>query len=393
MEQSLRLLWKTYIHLWENKVEGEEYSMSIQEIAVRQKKDIFSFDKIVLWGAGFQCKDTVEWIGKENIAALFDNNREKWGNKIQGLEVQSPKYEFSKYVDKDTAIIVSSNAYEYEIASELVEKYGVKPAQLFCNSNAVMEKYRFLPQKIKEHWMQIEKIAERFSDRESRQYYENYVKACLTRDPLYYTNNPRSIGVYEYDAEDVVIGVQAGDVIADCGAYIGDTAKLFLEKTNKKCEVYCFEPVYSNYKEMCEWVEKEKLNNVYPVNKGVGAQKCNTKVYSSVEDTAQGSTGYERYCGIQKVVSDIQVDSLDNMLGEKKLTYIKMDIEGAEMSALRGASNLIKREKPQMLISAYHKIEDLWEIPEYVLKLIPEYKLFLGHQPHAPYEPEFIFIV
>lgn len=57
-------------------------------------------------------------------------------------------------------------------------------------------------------------------------------------------------------------------------------------------------------------------------------------------------------------------------------TFIKMDIEGAELDALRGAEELIKANKPKLAICLYHHVHDLWTIPLYVKSLVPEYKLF-----------------
>lgn len=93
------------------------------------------------------------------------------------------------------------------------------------------------------------------------------------------------------------------------------------------------------------------------------------------------------------VVDDIKVDKLDNLVKNEKVDYIKMDIEGAELSALKGAEKIILRDVPQLMISGYHKIEDLWEIPEYVLGLNSNYKMLLGHQMNVAYEPEFLFVI
>ncbi|OOB79506.1 MAG: FkbM family methyltransferase [Epulopiscium sp. Nuni2H_MBin001] len=75
----------------------------------------------------------------------------------------------------------------------------------------------------------------------------------------------------------------------------------------------------------------------------------------------------------------INVDSLDNVLRDTEVTFIKMDIEGAELQALMGAKQIIKKYKPQLAISIYHKPQDIFELPMYVKSLVPEYKLYLRH--------------
>jgi hypothetical protein len=56
-----------------------------------------------------------------------------------------------------------------------------------------------------------------------------------------------------------------------------------------------------------------------------------------------------------------------------------MDIEGAELSALRGAENIIKTHRPKCAICVYHKFDDMWEIPDFLWSIVPDYKLYLRH--------------
>jgi hypothetical protein len=76
---------------------------------------------------------------------------------------------------------------------------------------------------------------------------------------------------------------------------------------------------------------------------------------------------------------EIDVATIDSVLGGTSVDIIKMDIEGAEYRALLGAQNSIKKHKPRLAICLYHNIEDFIEIPELILKMVPEYKLFLRH--------------
>ncbi|QHI72056.1 FkbM family methyltransferase [Aminipila terrae] len=76
----------------------------------------------------------------------------------------------------------------------------------------------------------------------------------------------------------------------------------------------------------------------------------------------------------------VQAVNLDSVLEEKEdISFIKMDVEGAELEALEGAKNTIQQFKPKLAICVYHKVEHHWEIPLYIKNLNPKYKIFMRH--------------
>jgi hypothetical protein len=73
----------------------------------------------------------------------------------------------------------------------------------------------------------------------------------------------------------------------------------------------------------------------------------------------------------------IDVDRIDNYTNDVSAGLIKMDIEGAELAALRGAEQTIRRDKPILAISGYHRADDMITLPQYIRQLAPEYNLFV----------------
>jgi len=69
----------------------------------------------------------------------------------------------------------------------------------------------------------------------------------------------------------------------------------------------------------------------------------------------------------------IEVDTIDNILDGKRVSFIKMDIEGSELEVLKGGEKTIREYKPRLAICIYHKMEDIWTIPLELLKYNPEY--------------------
>ena len=76
---------------------------------------------------------------------------------------------------------------------------------------------------------------------------------------------------------------------------------------------------------------------------------------------------------------EVQTASLDEYMDGQAASFIALDIEGAELTALFGAERIIREQKPKLAICVYHKPEDLYEIPELVKKLRPDYQLYLRH--------------
>lgn len=171
-----------------------------------------------------------------------------------------------------------------------------------------------------------------------------------------------------------VIKLENDEIFLDCGAFDGDTIEIFkkyMRLSNKTyLKIYGFEPDKENFKKL-------KMNNiddekVVPLNIGV----FNKKDILSFCSEATGGSNISK-----NGTTMIEVDKIDNLITkDNNVTFIKMDLEGAEKKALEGARDTILKYKPKLAIAVYHKIEDLIEIPEYIKSLVPEYKFYLRAQ-------------
>lgn len=74
---------------------------------------------------------------------------------------------------------------------------------------------------------------------------------------------------------------------------------------------------------------------------------------------------------------EVKVITLDKLFYEKgeKITYLKIDLEGYDFDALLGAENLIKKYKPKIAVTIYHKLQHAEQITSYLKSLVPEYKI------------------
>jgi len=172
---------------------------------------------------------------------------------------------------------------------------------------------------------------------------------------------------------------QKNEFFIDAGDYNGCSTIDFFKwlgdyETNGKSII--FEPNLISY----NIVEKrfKDCDNVKIVNKGLWHKNETLKFCKMGGASHIDSSGEEI----------IEVISLDEYLKDEKepVTFIKMDIEGAELNALKGAEQTIKKYKPKLAISIYHKPEDVWEIPNLLLEFVPDYKFYIRHYSLSCFE-------
>jgi FkbM family methyltransferase len=166
-----------------------------------------------------------------------------------------------------------------------------------------------------------------------------------------------------------IIKPEKGDVVIDGGGYVGDTALWFSEYIGDEGKIFCFEPFNSNFSVLKENIKNNNINNIIPEQLGLWSKETVLKM----EGTRAGAF-------ISKTGLNINVTSIDKFVKDNKLQkvdFIKLDIEGAELEALSGAQETIKKFKPKLAICVYHRKEDIMVIPAYIVKLVPEYKIML----------------
>ena len=169
------------------------------------------------------------------------------------------------------------------------------------------------------------------------------------------------------------------EVFVDCGCFDGATCYNFAGWCghNGFDHIYSFEADPKNYEKCKETLAPLGKCELYPY----GTSDVNKKVYFSAD-------AFETSCIISKEeaekrnfegVEEIETVALDDVLDGKRITFIKMDIEGAEYEALLGARKLITENRPRMAISVYHKFEDFVTLAALVLEMHPDYRIAFRH--------------
>lgn len=282
--------------------------------------------KICIFGSGIWGKSILASNPDVNFFCFVDNNADKCGKELGGI----PVIHFDDWIERKEymTVIIATRLHYEEIYSQLKEHQI--PDELIINAGQMID--------------EANKI----------QYFD------LPELKNYRVND---------------------EVFVDAGAFDGQTSAMFVRWAEKYRKIFALEPDPQNRvkcRKVLEaigaeyeilpfgaWNKRERLSFAVGLNGG-----------SHVKDSKND---------VNEKQITIEADRLDDLIHEK-VSFIKMDIEGAEINALRGAERTIKAYKPKLAISVYHKKEDIWEIPKLILSYVPEYRLYLRH--YSPFKDE-----
>lgn len=225
-----------------------------------------------------------------------------------------------------------------------------------------------------EHKDDIARLENLLADDKSRQIWKQMIEF---RKTMNYKIHP-GMEPEQYFVEDI-IRLNDKEVFIDCGGYDGMTSLDFMKKVKGNFRrVVIFEPDVQCLPMIRKNVPVDERIVVIP--KGVWDTEKNLSFVSSGDAV---SHVVERGVEYSQGVDTISVVSIDGCNECGDATFIKMDLEGAEQKALKGAEETIRKNKPKLAISIYHSDEDMLEIIDYIHKLIPEYKLYVRNHSNG----------
>lgn len=325
---------------------------------------------VCVYGLGKLFEDTFE---DRKLAEIFhvnylsDSNVEKLSGEHDGIPYIAP--DKLQEMDDLIVIIMVRNTAELErqfldwkipfvVGFELLLEMSlgtVISAEQFAN-NKILEVYDLLEEEAKETYTEL--LANRFAPELAEKSYSDLY------NPEDYFNQ-------------VYFPITEEESFVDCGAYNGDTIRELLEVAGRFNQIYAFEIDNANYNSLSNYVltlPTEFQKRIKTYHAGVWDER---KQIGYGNEIKSSSTSFSilKSSNVQKVY----VEMLDDILTEEIVTFIKMDIEGAELQALQGGEAIIRTQKPKLAICLYHKIEDFWEIPMYLHSLVPEYRLGILH--------------
>lgn len=231
------------------------------------------------------------------------------------------------------------------------------------------------------HKTEFESAKKLLADEQSRLVFDNVIKYKLTGKIEYLFDCDSNIDESYKD----ILHADAFEYTADLGAYNGDTARQLAEYSPNLKKIYALEPDRRNFRKLSEYAEREERFKVLPYNLAAW-DKSETLIFGA-EGNRNSGVGQTPVNGKTAKLTEVAANSLDNILyesGAERIDYIKFDVEGAEKEALEGCYKTIESFSPALLVSVYHRGEDLFALPLQLTERFPDYKLYLRKFRYIP---------
>ena len=210
---------------------------------------------------------------------------------------------------------------------------------------------------------------------------------------------------YVYRGQEKLLSPHPGDHIVDCGACFGGTSLFFADKVGPKGRVMSFEFFPANINVFRKNMEQNpdqkrriklvqapvwsedgttmKIQGSGPATQVQVAPSKSRRLKSFLKQAMKRSNAPSATGSLESTKNfQVVTKTIDTTVAEQgwlSVDMIKMDIEGAELAALRGARATIETHKPTLAICVYHKLADFYEIPQWLDSLGLGYKFYLQH--------------
>ena len=304
-----------------------------------------------------------------SITGIFSSDSHAREGMFQGCPVLSRTNALSMY--PDAMILLAFGTERPDEVADLLELASRRPLRI--PDTPLLGGEILTPQTLRQRSDEIQRVSNSWADEQSRALFHSLLSAKLSGKPatLMEHTSPRAelLSLLELGSSESYL---------DLGADRGDTIEEFLHLTHGSyAQITALEPDAHNYKKLQEvWGTVERVTPL---------PYASWNDHETLEFTGKGGRNCSKkpdlpgkYTHLHPVTA-IPVDALN-----AEVTYVKMDVEGAEAETLQGMANTILRCRPRLLVSAYHKPDDFITLPRLLLDLCPNYRLYLRRTPCIP---------
>ena len=304
-----------------------------------------------------------------SIAGIFSSDSHAREGMFQGCPVLSRTKALAQY--PDAMLLLAFGTERPDEVTDLLKLSEQHPMRI--PDTPLLGGRILTPGDLSERQEEIRQVSDLWADAQSRHLFHSLLDAKLSGDPKALMANtsprPELLELLHLGTEESYL---------DLGAYRGDTIEEFLSLTQGSYrQITALEPDAHNFKKLQEaWGNRNGIT-LLPY--------ASWNARTTLEFTGKGGRNCSKkpdlpgkYTHLHPV-SAIPVDELG-----LDVSYVKMDVEGAEADTLQGMQETIRRCKPKMLVSAYHKPDDFITLPRLIHSICPDYRLYLRRTPCIP---------
>ena len=347
---------------------------------------------VVLYGTGDAAEKIIRELDIRNIrvSGIFASDGFVRDREFAGFKVTD--YKTAKDVFGDMTVLLCFGSHRPDVMENIVRIS--REQDLYAPDLPVAGEGLFDKAFYEAHKDRLEAVRERLADDQSRLVFDKVIEYKLNGriDPLLECSTTEEENWRLFLGEEAACCAgngrlagerpETGKLFVDLGAYTGDTVELY--RKIRRCEgnhIVALEPEKRNFRKLSE--NLKSLENTELIN-AAAWDSDGTAFFEKGKGRGTHEGLLEGQTGAGKGTVKTALRSPDSVLSGRRADFIKMDIEGAEHRAILGAGQTIKAFRPRMLIAAYHRTEDLFDIPETVLSIRPDYRLYLRKDPAIP---------
>ena len=338
---------------------------------------------IVLYGGGGLGRLVLERLRSIGHApiAVADKKIVEAGCSIDGVPAFSPAEAARRFGSEAVFVVCIWNAqtnHRFPITQDDLLRLGVRrvaPAlALFWKFSDTFLPYYCLdvPEHVLAAREQVDRLARELADDASRNVLLGQLRWRLHMN---FDALPIPVEGPAYFQPDLV-PLYANEVFVDCGAYDGDTLRIFESRMRANdARAVSIEPDPDSYARLERYVDSLPSG----MRERVRIRNCALgRRHETLLFDGSGTTSARLS---KSGTIEVKSMPLDAVLDDETPTLIKMDLEGAEVDALLGGQNAIHRAQPSMAVCVYHRPGHLWEIPLLLREMLPAHLLYL--RPHG----------
>jgi FkbM family methyltransferase len=336
--------------------------------------DTSKYSKVILWGLSESTTQAILFFRKNNIEvnAIYDDDETKFGTKYMEVPIIKPDISCQ---DKDCALIITCSYYE-TIRQKIIKYDTNIDDRLFVFDGYFLEDIDDNFYKNNEEAIIL--CYQSLADDISKDLYIALLEYRYLRDINIIKN--KYLSRYDCYYDQVFLNNFRNGLYIDVGSYNADfVTGLKKYKDISNCEFYVFEPNKIFARNIALSLPKD-------INFQVFNMALCDKIGEMEFEQVNSSTShlidkkYNAYNNsLDSNIELVKTSTLDNIINEKKATCIKIDIEGAEQSMINGSLKIINRDRPIILLSIYHKWDDLWNLQFLIKNLNLKYKFYIRH--------------